>query len=115
MAYEYLLVGTQRFTQNGYIGSTNPNYATRIYNVSVYGSSTSATGIVVLASGTGERLTTVSAMGTAYIVVAPTNSSTTYCWDSWDSHYGILLDGPALFITGTGIIFATVAYQKINR
>ena len=116
MAYEYCMAGTQRIDQHAYIGSTRSDYATKIYNVSVYGASTSGTGIVFSASGTGAVLTTTTALGTtAYIAVAPVNSSTTYCWGQWDNSYGVLINGPVLFVTRTGFTFATVTYQQVLK
>jgi hypothetical protein len=115
MAYEYLLVGTQRFTDQGYLLPTNPDYYTRIFHISVLGVSTSGTCIACLVTGTGGELTTATTSRLDYLAVSPSISSTTYCWNSWDNHYGTLFEGQVLIATRTGFTSCLVNYAKIRK
>jgi hypothetical protein len=112
MAYEYCVVGTQRFDRQGFIGSTDPNYCVRLYHVTAVGSASGATVNVACIPPT-VGMTTATA-GTAYLTLVLT-SGTSYIAD-WDNHYGFLLDsGTALFQTCTGFSYAVIGYQMVKK
>jgi hypothetical protein len=112
MAYEYLTVGSQRFTVQGYLTPTNPDYAFRIYHVSVVGSSTGAImDICQVTAGT-----TATSATTKYISVALNNSGTNFYSAEWDVHYGRLFDGGVVLVhTCTGFSYAIVDYTILKK
>ena len=113
MAWEYLSVGTQRFTAQAYLGRTDNNLSTRMYHVFAVGSTPNAQVAVALRSGGGAQLTTATA-GTTYLSL-PLTTSGTAMTSYWDSHYGTLLEGPVLLQTCVGFSYAVVQYVQVPR
>jgi hypothetical protein len=112
MAYDSILVGTQRFTQQGYIGSTNPGYAVTLFHVTAVGSS--GNGQVVISS-VNPSTTTATDVTTPYITLPLTTSGTAMTGE-WDSNCGRTFgQGAALLNTCVGFSYAVVEYQIVKK
>jgi hypothetical protein len=111
MAYEYLAVGTQKITDQAFIGTTNPNYTIRLFHVMAVGSTSNAQ----ITIGNVSSLRTATDASDLFLTLPLTQSGPSMM-GYWDNHYGFLLDHSAvLFMTSTGFSYALIGYQVVKK